>query len=216
MFSDICFNGIMPHPIGLLGGTFDPIHVGHLSMAQWAVDALGLKEVWLIPAGQPPHKTDRQVTPAQHRLRMCELAVAHNPQLKICNHEIVKTTPSFTIETLTALRPQFENDPWLIIGLDSLLNLKHWYRWQEFPMYCRLAVLPRQDQQIKDAQSLAEYVKEHLPMFENQVQWLDLPQVDISSTLLRKVLRAGYDTRYALTTPVWSYIQENALYRSSL
>lgn len=203
----------MPHPVGLLGGTFDPIHVGHLSMAQWALHALGLSEIWLIPAGQPPHKADRPVTAAQHRLKMTELAVQDNPQIQVCKYEIEKTTSSYTIETLIALRPQFETPPILIIGLDSLLNLHKWHRWQEFGDYCELAVLPRQDALVQDAASLKAYVAEQLPSYLGKVSWLDLPQVDISSTLLRGVLSQGYDCRYALVPAVWEYIQAQGLYR---
>lgn len=203
----------MPHPVGLLGGTFDPIHVGHLSMAQWALAALGLQEIWLIPAGQPPHKADRPVTAAHHRLKMTALAVQDNPRIKVCPFEIEKTTASYTIETLAALRPQFAAPPILIIGLDSLLNLHKWHRWQEFGNYCELAVLPRQDAVVQDAASLQAYVERHLPGYEKKVSWLDLPQIDISSTLLRGVLSEGYDCRYALVPAVWAYIQAQGLYR---
>lgn len=182
-------------------------------MAQWALQALNLQELWLIPAGQPPHKADRPVTAAQHRLKMTELAVQDNPHIKVCKYEIEKPSASYTIETLIALRPQFEQPPILIVGLDSLLNLHHWHRWQEFGDYCDLAVLPRQDAAVRDAASLQTYCEHHLPSYQGKVIWLDLPPVDISSTLLRGLLSAGYDCRYALVPAVWKYIQEQGLYR---
>ncbi|PIQ23335.1 nicotinate (nicotinamide) nucleotide adenylyltransferase [bacterium (Candidatus Blackallbacteria) CG17_big_fil_post_rev_8_21_14_2_50_48_46] len=203
----------MPHPVGLLGGTFDPIHIGHLSMAQWSADALGLSEVWLIPAGQPPHKADRAVTAAQDRLKICELASADNPKLKVCALEIEKNSASYTIETLESLSPRFREKPWLIIGLDSLLNLPSWHRWKEFGKYCKLAVLPRQHGWIHDAASLQTWCEENLAEAAPEIRWLDLPQVDISSTLLRRVLKQGYDCRYALHPKVWDYIKKNRLYQ---
>ena len=202
----------MPHPIGILGGTFDPLHLGHLSMAQWSAERLGLNQLWLMPAGQPPHKADRPVTAAVHRLRMVELAAADNPLLRVCRHEIDKTTPSYTLETLSELA--LEERPWLIIGLDSLLALPGWHRWLEFPRFCRLAVLPRQHAQIQNARDMEHWVEAHLPGFSGQVRWLDLPQIDISSTLLRRMLVAGHDCRYCLHPAVWQYIQQQGLYRA--
>lgn len=203
----------MPYPIGILGGTFDPIHVGHLCMAQWAADALGLAKVWLLPAGQPPHKADRPVTSAFHRLRMTELACADNPRLQLCGYEIEKKTPSYTVETLEVLAPDFAEPPWFIIGLDALLNIKHWYCWERLIDYCRLAVLPRQHTWIHDAHTLQTWLESYLPSFQGHVHWLDLPPIDLSSSELRRVLRLGYDCRYCLHPAVWDYIQVEGLYR---
>lgn len=203
---------IMPQSVGLLGGTFDPIHLGHLAMAEWVLETMGLQKVLFVPAGQPPHKAHRRVTAKHHRLEMVTLATAADPRFEVCRFEIDRDRPSLTIETLQALAPQFETPPVFIIGLDSLLTLHTWDSWASFGDYCHLAVLSRQHPTLRGAEAMEAYVYNHLPALAGKVHAIDMPLLDISSTLIRRRFQQGHACRYMLQPDVWAYIQEHQLY----
>lgn len=203
----------MNQTIGLLGGTFDPIHMGHLCMAEWVASALKLEKVYFIPAGQPPHKADRQVRDKYHRLEMVKAAVGDEPLFDILTLEIEKETPSITIETLQALASKWPERPYFIIGLDSLLTLPTWHHYQEFGQYCRLAVLPRAHEWVKSRVEVEQWVQKHLPMLQPSIVWVEMPAIDISSTELRQRLQQGQRCRYFFPPAVWNYILQQGLYR---
>lgn len=199
--------------VGLLGGTFDPIHVGHLCMAEWVASAFDLDKIYFIPAGQPPHKADRPVRDKYHRLNMVKAAVADEPLFEVLTLEIEKPAPSLTIETLRALDGRWPERPYFIIGLDSLLTLPTWHNYLEFSQYCRLAVLPRVHDGLTTRAAVDAWVKEHLPTLQDSIFFVEMPAVDISSTVLRERLHQGQRCRYFFPTGVWDYIQKEQLYR---
>jgi nicotinate-nucleotide adenylyltransferase len=189
--------------LGLLGGTFDPIHVGHLWMAEHARDSLDLDSVLLIPAARPPHKPDRPLSPYAVRLAMTELGVGAAPGLSTSRLEENAEEPSFTIDTI---RRVLAEDPvadlWLVIGGDSLRDLPTWRAPGEILSRVRLAVLPRPgDGEMPPVPTGA------------RVDWLDGPRLHVSSTALRERVRRGGSIRFLVPDPVRDSIETNGLYR---
>lgn len=201
---------IMPQKTALLGGTFDPIHIGHLSLAEGVQHALGLDKVLFIPAGQPPHKPD--VTPAYHRLEMVRRAVADNPRFAVSELELQRAGPSYTLLTLQAIRQQQPADQlWWILGADALVDLHKWHQYQRFPDYVRFAVTPRPGIPLYHARDLHDYLQKYLPRFVGGCDWVELPSLAIASRDLRRSLAVGCG-RYLLPAEVWRYIEAQALY----
>ena len=195
--------------LGLLGGTFDPIHIAHLWMAEHARDALSLDRVLLIPAERPPHKPDSPIPPFEVRYRMVELGIGESPGLVVSRIE-EGVEPSFTVETLervARLHPGAEL--WLVIGGDSLRDLPTWREPEEIVRRARLAVLPR------PVEGGAAF--EELPPVPAgaRVDWLDGPRLDLSSTALRRRVQRGESIRFLVPEPVRAYIEASGLYRDS-
>ena len=134
---------VVPGTVGILGGTFDPVHHGHLVIAEEAREALGLERVVLVPAAQPPHKPGRPVTAAAHRLAMLELATGGNPAFSISRVELERGGPSYTVETLGVLRSGGVADPWFILSAEALAEFPDWREPARVLDLCRLAVVPR-------------------------------------------------------------------------
>lgn len=201
---------IMPQKTALLGGTFDPIHIGHLSLAEWVQHALGLDKILFIPAGQPPHKAG--VTPAHHRLEMVRRAVADNPRFAVSELELQREGPSYTLLTLQAMCQQQPTDQlWWILGADALVDLHTWHQYERFPDYVRFAVTPRPGLALHNAQDLHDYLQKYLPRFVNVCDWVEMPPLAIASRDLRRALALGCG-RYLLPAEVWRYIEAQALY----
>lgn len=183
----------------LVGGTFDPIHVGHLVMAEWVREALGLPEVLFMPAGIPPHK-GTVVASAQDRYHMVLMAVADNPHFQVSRYELDKTTPCYTVETLEYLRGQ-GHEVTLLVGADALAGMATWHRAEELHQLARLAVVARGDRIAPPPAAGVEVV--------------DMPLIDVSSTLIRERLAQGKSCRYLLPEAVAGYLEERGLYRLS-
>jgi len=204
---------IMPQKLALLGGTFDPPHLGHLTIAEWVQQALALDQVIFIPAGSPPHK-QHLLTPAQQRLEMLQAAIADNPRFSLSTLELERSGPSYTLLTLQDFRAQWpQAEIWWVLGLDSLLNLHHWHRYHEFPAYARLAVTPRPGQTLQSEATVTAHIQDYLPEFTDQIDWINMPLLDISSSALRKWIQNQKTGRYLLHPAVWQYIKEHGLYR---
>lgn len=213
-------------PFGLLGGTFDPIHFGHLRLAQEMLDALGLARVLLIPAGRPPHRRPPQATPEQ-RLEMARLATAGNPLLQVDSREVFKPTPCFTVETLTDLRREVgASQPLvLILGTDAFLGLPAWHRWREIFTLAHVAVASRPDGSGADWQdAMSPELREEWDARHGgggadlaaapagRVVAREIPFLDISATRIRELLRECRSPRYLLPDAVLDYIRRNLLY----
>lgn len=195
--------------IGILGGTFDPPHVGHLLLAETAREQLGLRKVLFVPAGQPVHKPDRPVTSAAQRVEMTRLAIADNPHFLLDRTDIDRPPPLFTVTLLPLLREQVAGEPlWLLIGGDSLGDFLSWHRPEAIIDQCRLAVLPRPEANI-DWDKLADA----LPGLPAAVTMLDGPAIAVSSTKIREWATAGRSLRYLAPPAVLSYIATLAVYR---
>lgn len=207
-------------PIGILGGTFDPIHIGHLRPAIEARDAIGLAEVRLLPNHIPPHRANPFCS-SEQRLAMVALAAAENPGFVVDERELKRDTPSWTIDTLIELRGELPDTPLcFLMGMDSLLSLPSWHRWQELLDYAHLVVSTRPGWQPDYPAEVAALLTRHqarevaeLHRLRHGRIWLadNLP-IELSATRLRERLAAGADPRYLLPPSVAEYIRQQGLY----
>ncbi len=194
--------------LGILGGTFDPIHHGHLAIAEEARETLGLERVLLVPAARPPHKPGRPVTAAEHRLAMVRLAAAENPALDASPMEVDRGGDSFTVDTLEALRREGCEDVWFILSSDALAGLPTWRDPDRILELARLAVMPRGGQATIDER----WVGEHFPGREDRIRFLPGPLLPISGSVIRRRVAAGRSIRYLVPDAVARYIAQHRLY----
>ncbi len=199
---------IVPGSVGILGGTFDPIHHGHLVIAEEAREALGLERVLLVPASAPPHKPDRVVTAAEHRLAMADLAVAGNPAFAVGRLEVERGGPSYTVDTLEALLRDGTSDPWFILSAEALAGFPAWRRPDRILELCRLAVVPRGNHDTLDI----AWAREHFPGREERIAFLPGPLLPISGSVVRRRAAAGRSVRYLVPDAVARYIADHSLY----
>jgi nicotinate-nucleotide adenylyltransferase len=204
---------------GVLGGTFDPIHNGHLAIAEEARWALRLERVYMVPAAQQPLKQERHMASPQQRLDMLRLACTHNPGLVPCDLELRRGAPSYTVDTLREIRilidseegsptPHNEIELWFILGGDALLSLPRWYAARQIIELACLAVVKRPGVAL-DLTTLDEA----LPGLQMRTDIVEGPGLDIASTDLRQRIARGQPVRYQLPDSVLGYIIEQELYR---
>ncbi len=194
--------------VGILGGTFDPVHVGHLALAGRALDGLALDQVLFVPAGEPWRKTQRPITPAVHRLAMLRLAIEGNPAFGISDIELRRDGPTYTADTLEALAGERLDDAfWFILGADALADLPNWREPERIVRHAILAVAPREGELAVDAATLG------VPGIAGRVISFDCPRIDVSSSIIRERVAAGADIRGLVPERVRAYIEEYALYR---
>lgn len=190
--------------IGLIGGTFDPIHIAHLVIAEEALEALSLREVVFVPAARPPHKGDVCVTPVEDRLEMVRLAIEGNPRLTLSDIEARRETPSYTIDTIREVRAGLDADEeiYFIIGADSLVEFFTWKEPEELLDSCMFVVVPRPGVSMGDAD----------PRIREKVIVLDAPELSVASRDIRERVRHGRTIRYLVPAEVESYIDRKNLY----
>lgn len=205
----------MSERIGLYGGSFDPIHFGHLIAARAIGEQLGLVRVILIPSGQPPHKTLGQVSDGAYRLAMTRLAVEGDAFFEVSDVEMHRAGPSYTLDTIASFRGRFGDDADLfwIIGADSLPELPTWYRVAELVRAATIVTAVRPGWRPPNLEMLAPAVGE-APAKELIFNCYATPPIGISATDIRARIAAGRSVRYLLPEAVVSYIQANALYKS--
>ncbi len=195
--------------IGILGGTFDPIHYGHLIIAEDARVYLRLKKVLFVPAYEPPHKPGHTYSAFEHRVRMTELAISDNPHFAISLIEAGRPGPSYTVDTLRQLQAELGADVELhfVVGMDSLANILTWHTPADLLSLCRLVVAERAGYQV-DLPAL----EQALPGLRQRLEMIDTPELSISSTDLRRRVRQGLPIRYQVPPDVEQYIYEHKLY----
>jgi len=198
--------------LGLFGGSFDPIHRGHIEPVREARRALGLDRVIYLPTAKPPHKPKRAFAPAHARYAMVEMALLDEEGLQASAHELSLDRPSYTIETLEHFRREMpEADLHLLIGGDSFADFHHWFRFREIAQEARLVVLTRPGWDLETAALDPEVARLAL---SGRVHLLKQPPVDVSSTLVRERLAAGEPLPAgALPDLVVRYVQKYRLYR---
>jgi nicotinate-nucleotide adenylyltransferase len=201
--------------IGILGGTFDPIHVAHLAVAEEAREVLGLERILFVPAGLPPHKPGRPISPAHHRVAMAQAAIADNPAFAISRIEVDRLGPSYAVDTLEALAAEErasgrEPDLTFILSVEAFRELPSWREPRRLLALCRMAVVPRGGARAPGRAWLAE----HLPGQEDRIAFLDGPQIRLSASQVRERVAAGRSIRYLVPPPVAAYIAEHHLYES--
>jgi nicotinate-nucleotide adenylyltransferase len=197
--------------IGVLGGTFDPIHIGHLIIAEEARVKLGLSKVLFVPAGQPWLKQDRDITAAVHRIEMVRRAIADNPYFELSTLEVERSGPSYTVDTLTMLRKELGSRASLffILGRDTFAELPLWKEPQKVIQLCRLVVPPRLGSRD------LRHLETTLPGLLDKVIQLAMPVIGISSSEIRRRIAQGLSIRYLVPPEVEKYITEHRVYQVS-
>ena len=196
--------------LGILGGSFDPVHLGHLVMAEVCREQLRLDEVWFVPAGHPPHKTDRELAAAKNRAEMLEFALAGIPEFQISDIELKKETTSYTVETLQTLTTeQADRELFLIIGADSLHDFPTWKDPARIAELARIVVVNRGHQ---DPPALDEIEQKLGSDVVDRIRVVEMPGIDVSSTDIRHRIRSGHSIRFLVPKAVEAYINEHNLY----
>lgn len=213
-------------PLGLFGGTFDPVHLGHLRLAEEGAESLGLAQVRWIPAGQPPHREAPRVTPA-HRLEMVRLAIADNPLFALDGTEVAAQEPSYTVHTLERLRAEIgpQRPLVLLLGADAFAGLASWHRWQDVLGLAHVAVAHRPGFTVAAANlppALAPEFQARRCSPEalatspaGRIATFAMTQLAISATQVRNLLLNGRSPRYLLPSQVIAYIEAHGLYRNT-
>jgi nicotinate-nucleotide adenylyltransferase len=197
--------------IGVMGGTFDPIHIGHLAVGEGAREALGLDTVLFVPAAQPPHKPAGSVTAVEHRAAMVELAISGNSSFELSTIEIDRGGPSYTVDTVEQLaRREPGVDLHLIVSAETFVQLRTWHEPERLFGAARIAVVPREGYPAPEPGWLAEA----FPGQEGRVTYLEGPRLGVSSTAIRERVAAGRSIRYLVPDAVAAYIEANELYRT--
>jgi len=211
--------------VGILGGTFNPIHYGHLRMAQELADGLGMDEVRFIPSANPPHK-DSVTVSAEHRAAMVQLAIADNPLFTLDKRELEREGASYTIDTLISLREELGNDTslCLMMGSDAFIKLNTWHRWQELLNYAHIILVQRPNQS-KPQEPLPEelqtllrdhYAEQVSDLHEEKAGLINMQAIsaqEISATQIRELLKRGQSVKYLLQNQVLGYIRQQDLYQ---
>ncbi|MBM4448764.1 MAG: nicotinate-nucleotide adenylyltransferase [Chloroflexi bacterium] len=198
--------------VGILGGTFDPVHNGHLILAEVARKQLNLSVVLFMPAGQPWLKTERIITPAEHRLQMLRLALAGKTGFRISEMEIQRPGPTYTIDTINQLKKDLntEDELFFILGQDILMQLPQWHEASALVQLCYLVAASRPGVKKPDLKAL----ELKIPGITQRVMLLKEPMIDISATDIRVRVARGLSVRHLVPEPVNRYIKEQRLYVS--
>ena len=202
-----------PPRIGLFGGTFDPVHVGHLILAEQCRTQAGLDAVWFLPSYRPPHKTDKPVTRFEQRCDMLALALAGQPAFRVEPIEKELPPPSYTAETLRELRERHPGHEFhLLLGADSLIDLPTWYEPLKVVERAGLVVVPRPGVMLLTAEMLASALG--LPGAAGvRLRVVSSPAVDVASRDLRRLVGGGHSIRYLVPRSVEEYVRERKLYQ---
>ena len=209
--------------IGIFGGTFDPVHIGHLRSALEVAEFMALDQLRLIPSARPPHREAPQVS-AHHRLAMVELAVAGLPPLCVDDRELRRDKPSYSIDTLESLRGELAADDqlYLILGWDAFCGLPSWHRWDELLEHCHILVLQRPDADSEAPETLrnllaARSVSDPLTLEgpAGQISFIWQTPLAVSATQIRTLLASGKSARFLVPDAVLTYIHAHGLYRAA-
>lgn len=209
-------------PIGILGGTFDPVHCGHLRIALDALQQLGLQEVRLMPCRQSPLRDEPNVS-AEQRLAMLEAAIAGEPGLVADDRELQREGPSFSVDTLQSLREDYPDVPLcLIVGMDAFIDFAKWKEWQRIFTLAHVVVVQRPGSELRfrDGGLQQEFEQRRCRQAAElaadragKVYLLEATRLEISATQVRALVAAGNSARYLLPDTVWQYIQQYGLYQ---
>ncbi len=196
--------------IGVLGGTFDPIHIGHLIIAEEVRTCQSLAEVLFVPAGQPWLKVDNAISPVEQRVQMVRLAIADKPHFKLSTMEIERVGPSYTVDTIAELKGQIGagDKLFFILGWDNLAQLPQWHEPSRLVKLCHLVAVPRVGCPVPDLNSLEAAI----PGLSQSTILLDTPQIDISASEIRSRVARGLSIRHLVPEPVEGYIKQHRLY----
>lgn len=197
--------------VGFMGGTFSPPHYGHLLLAENARVSLGLDEVWFMPAADPPHKADQQVIPYEHRRAMAASAISGNDSFIISDFETERREKSYSAETLRLLHERYpDTEFYFIMGADSIFQIETWYHPELVMQRCIIVVAARDGMGLEALLKQKAYLKDK---YNADIRLIDLPEVNISSSNMRKRIAAHKTIRYMTPDCVIDYIEAHRLYR---
>ncbi|GHU62881.1 nicotinate-nicotinamide nucleotide adenylyltransferase [Clostridia bacterium] len=197
--------------LGIMGGTFDPIHFAHLILAQQCKEEFSLDHILFIPTGIPPHKEKQGVSSARQRLAMTELAVADNPFFSCSNLEIVREGNTYTVQTLKALKAEKPDaDLYFIMGADSFFQLDTWFEFQDIFGFSKILLANRGE---KDLQIIKQKIQDYQMLYAAEIYLVHTPNLEISSRALRSKIQQGYSIQYYVPETVLQYIQKEKLYK---
>lgn len=205
----------------ILGGTFDPIHFGHLRIAQEMLNQFPSAKISLMPAAYPPHRAEPCAS-AKQRIAMLELALKDSPSLNIDTRELERTEPSYSVVTLQQIRAE-SRDKCLIflMGTDAFAKFNEWYQWQELAELTNVLVVGRAGTKLPETGEVADFYQQHklqsvaeLSQFKSgKVAYCELPHLDISSSQIRALINSGKSPRFLLPSVILDYIETHHLYR---
>ena len=212
--------------IGIMGGTFNPVHLGHLRAAEEVAESLKLTRVIFMPAAKPPHKSEGKIVPFNDRYRMLELALGGNPLFELSDLEHRRPGKSYSVETLMQLSSQLGEELYFVVGLDAFLELPTWKSYRELFSLCHFVVVARPgyspasldkmlQTQVSDKYSSDSQVQGFVHPSLYTVYYRDVTLLDISSSSIRDLLAKGCSVRYLLPEKVENYIHQQGLYRNS-
>jgi len=190
--------------ICLVGGTFDPPHWGHVLLAEALRTALDIQQIVFVPANIPPHKSDENITDAEHRVRMLERVCAHDPYFQIDTREINRKGPSYSIDTIREVKAEFQldrNEVGFFIGSDNFVDLSSWKESDQLVRLCRILVANRPGFAVSDDLS-----------YYDDVEFIQMPLIELSSSQVRERVNQGRSIRFFVLPGVEQYIRENKLY----
>ncbi len=197
--------------LGIFGGTFDPVHYGHLILAETAREACQLDEVRFLPAYSPPHKQNQKITTGKQRVEMLEFATAGLPEFVVDQRELNRQGTSYTVETLAELKEQFpEAELHFLMGADSLIDLPNWREPQRIAQLAKIVALNRNNSSSEDLQQVVSLLPDSI---QRSVIILEMPRIAISASDLRLRISENHSIRFLTPRPVERYILEHRLYR---
>jgi len=201
--------------VGIIGGTFDPPHIGHLIIAEAARQALDLDKVFFVPASAQPHKLDRQVTPPLQRWEMVRRAIADNPAFEASDLELRRPGPSYTADTVIEIMAQHPGRPlFFICGADALVEMVTWHRPDRILAGAVVAVAGRPG--VPGGKTLRQAARHLTGLFGGTILGFGAPMIDVSSTMIREIAARGESVRYMVPEGVLAYIRQSGLYLAGI
>ncbi len=207
--------------IGILGGTFDPVHFGHLRTGLDVVEQLGLAQLRLMPCAIPPHRIEPVASASERRL-MLELAIKNHPKLVVDDRELSREGPSYTVDTLLSLREDYPDNPlFVLMGTDAFCSLPTWSRWQQILELAHIVVMQRADETLQMSAELADCYQQHQAkagdesLSAGKIWSIPVTQMAISATMIRDALSQQRDVRYLLPDAVIALIEQLHFYQKA-
>ena len=200
--------------IGIMGGSFDPVHYGHLLIAEWVKEVCNLSQIIFIPANCSPFKRNGTSANTEDRYNMLRIAIADNPAFGISRIDIDRPPPSYTVDTLEILSKDIKCNLHFILGTDAFVEIKKWRNYKKILELTQIIVLPRQQNTgpIYNNESMNEWLNDNLSDYTARIKFIDMPLFSISSSLIRERIRNKISVHYMLPDKVMDYIIENSIY----
>jgi len=196
--------------IGVFGGSFNPIHIGHLIIAEFAREQFHLEKVLFVPAKNPPHKESVDNHTSQHRYKMVQIAVKDNTFFDVSGIELNREGPSYTSDTLQELKSLYPDQKlYFICGADSIVNIKTWHSIENIFLSADMIVVNRPDVNETDVKKISEWLTDR---YNASIHFCNMPDIEISSTMIRKRIKEGFSVRYMVPEEVLKYIRLHRLY----